>query len=118
MSEKIILGNLITMDESMPKAEACAIKDGIIVKVGTEAEARAAVSASAEVMDYSGKWVYPGFLEPHTHGMFAGYRAIGQADISNVIPVDYDVIADIIKKYMHSLKTQNICLYFECLILS
>ena len=100
MSEKIILGNIVTMDDSMPKAEACAIKDGIIVKVGTEAEARAAVSASAEVLDYKGQWVYPGFLEPHTHGMFAGYRAIGQADLSNVIPTDYDVIADIIKKYV------------------
>lgn len=100
MSEKIILGNIITVDENMPKAEAVAVKDGIIVKAGNEAEARAAVSSSAEVLDYSGQWVYPGFMDAHTHGMFAGLRAVGQADLSHVYPVDYDKYAEIIKQFI------------------
>ena len=100
MSEKIILGNIITMDDSMLHAEAAAIKDGIIVKVGTEAEARAAVSESAEVLDYKGQWIYPGFLEAHSHGMFAGYRAIGQADLSKVLPTNYDTYREIIKQFI------------------
>lgn len=101
MSEKIIIGNIITVDDSMPKAEAAAIRDGIIVKVGTREEAQAAVSDSAEVMDYTGKWIYPGFLDSHTHGMFAGFRAIGQADLSLVQPpIDLDEYRRIIKKFI------------------
>ena len=100
MAEKIILGNIITMDESVPRAEAVAIKDGVIVKVGTQAEARAAVSSSAEVMDYTGQWIYPGFIEAHSHGMLAGYRAIGQADLSVVFNTDYDKYREIIKQFI------------------
>lgn len=100
MSEKIILGNIITIDDSMPRAEAVAIRDGIIVKVGTEEEVRDAVSVSAEVMDYKGQWIYPGFLESHSHGVLAGYRAVGQADLSQIIPTDYDKYAEIIKKFI------------------
>lgn len=100
MSEKIILGNIITMDESTPKAEAVAIRDGIILKVGSEKEVRAAVSESAEVMDYSEQWVYPGFLESHSHGMLAGYRAVGQADLSPILLTDYEEYTRIIKKFV------------------
>ena len=100
MTEKIILGNIITMDDSMPHAEAAAIKDGIIVKVGTQVEVRAAVSESAEIMDYKGQWIYPGFLEAHSHGMLAGFRAIGQADLSQVFTTDFDKYREIIKQFI------------------
>lgn len=102
MMEKLILGNVITMDDSLPRADAIAVRDGIIVKVGTEAEARAAVSDAAEVIDYTGKWVYPGFLEPHTHGMLAGQRAVGQADLSKIIPADYEQYKQVIKEFIES----------------
>lgn len=100
MTEKIILGNVITMDGNLPKAEAVAVKDGKIVCVGSKEEARAAVSKDAEVLDYSGYYVYPGFLEPHTHGTLAGSRAIGQADLSMVFPTDYEEYKKIIIKFI------------------
>lgn len=102
-TEKIILGNVITMDENKPRAEAVAVKDGIIVAVGTEAEARAAVSDSAEVIDYKDQYIYPGFMDPHTHGITAGYRNIGQATIPqdmNKLEDKYDRMAELIKKYI------------------
>lgn len=99
-SEKIILGNIITMDENKPRAEAVAVRDGIIVAVGTEEEARAAVSESAQVMDYKGEYIYPGFMEAHAHGMFAGQRAIGQADLFPVRPTNYEKYTEIIKKFI------------------
>lgn len=102
MAEKIILGNIITLDDSMPRAKAVAVRDGIIVKVGSEAEARAAVSEAAEVLDYQGQWVYPGFMEPHTHGMLAGMRAIGQADLSKIIPADYDKYKQVIREFIEA----------------
>lgn len=98
--EKIILGNIITMDEAKPRAEAVAIKNGFIVAVGSEDEVRKSVSESAEVMDYKGQFVYPGFLESHTHGMLAGQRSIGQASLTGIIPADYDKYAEIMKKFI------------------
>lgn len=100
MAEKLILGNIITLDESMPRAEAVAVLDGIIVKVGSEAEARAAVSEAAEVIDYRGQWVYPGFLEPHSHGMLAGLRAIGQANLATVMPTNYEKYEQIMRQFI------------------
>lgn len=100
MTEKIILGNIITMDENLPRAEAVAIRDGIIVSVGSESEVRKSVSKSAEILDYKNQWIYPGFLESHTHGMLAGQRAIGQASLNGIIPTDYDKYAEVIKKFI------------------
>ena len=56
------------------KHGAVAIKDGLIALVGPTAEVRGQVTA-AEEMDASGKVVMPGFVDPHTHLVFAGDRA-------------------------------------------
>jgi len=53
---------------------AVAIKDGLIALVGPTAEVRRQVVAAKE-MDASGKVVMPGFVDPHTHLVFAGDRA-------------------------------------------
>ena len=54
------------------------------------------------MLDYGDNFIYPGFLESHCHGYFAGDRAIGQADLSGVVPTDYDkyreIIGDFIRK--------------------
>ena len=53
---------------------AVAIKDGLIALVGPTAEVRGQVVAIEEI-DASGKVVMPGFVDPHTHLVFAGDRA-------------------------------------------
>jgi len=53
---------------------AVAIAEGRIVAVGPSAEMRSQVSAKAE-MDASGRVVTPGFVDPHTHVVWAGDRA-------------------------------------------
>jgi len=53
---------------------AVAVKDGLVVLVGPTAEVRGQVTA-AEEMDASDKVVMPGFVDPHTHLVFAGDRA-------------------------------------------
>lgn len=52
---------------------AVAIKDGRFVRVGTNEEINAAYS-SDELIDAGGKVVCPGFIDPHTHVVFAGDR--------------------------------------------
>ena len=52
---------------------AVAVRDGVIAAVGRSAELRAAYSA-AKTVDASGKAVCPGFVDPHTHAVYAGDR--------------------------------------------
>lgn len=53
---------------------AVAVADGEIVAVGTTAELRPAYTAR-QTIDASGKVVCPGFVDPHTHVVYAGDRA-------------------------------------------
>ena len=53
---------------------AVAVKDGLVVLVGPTSEVRGQVTA-AEELNASGKVVMPGFVDPHTHLIFAGERA-------------------------------------------
>lgn len=82
-ADKIIIGNIITMDELNPVAEAMTVKDGIIQFVGSEKAARKFCNDSTVVMDYGGNYIYPGFLEAHAHGSGAGLRLAGQANLKD-----------------------------------
>jgi imidazolonepropionase len=53
---------------------AVAVRDGRIALVGRSAKVRSQVVAEEE-LDASGKVVMPGFVDPHTHLVFAGDRA-------------------------------------------
>jgi len=70
----LVLTNAVvaTMDESNPSAEAVAIKDGIILFVGSNDDAEAYIGDSTEVIDLEGKFVMPGFIESHAHFLGLG----------------------------------------------
>jgi imidazolonepropionase len=56
-----------------------AVNDGVIVAVGDSATLRAKYSA-AHTIDATGKVVCPGFVDPHTHVVYAGDR-IGEFEL-------------------------------------
>jgi imidazolonepropionase len=61
--------------ESIPGG-AIAVRDGRITAVGREAEVRSAHAGPAtEIIDGEGALALPGFVDPHTHLIFAGERA-------------------------------------------
>ena len=53
---------------------AVRVEDGVIRAVGTTREVTGEFTASDETFDASGRIVLPGFVDPHTHFVFAGYR--------------------------------------------
>src|ERR1017187_3000305 len=53
---------------------ALAARDGRILKVGTRAEIERELSSDAEIVDAGGRIVLPGFVDAHTHPVFAGNR--------------------------------------------
>lgn len=54
-------GNIYTMDDAIPKAEAVAVKDGIILRVGTNEEILELKTEDTELCDLKGKTMLPGF---------------------------------------------------------
>lgn len=62
-------------DVGLVTGGALAVADGVVVAAGPEAEVREAAGRTAEVVDAGGRVVLPGFVDPHTHLLFAGSRA-------------------------------------------
>lgn len=64
------LGNLGLIEDG-----ALALKDGRVLAAGTTADLRARFSAARE-LDCAGKVLCPGFVDPHTHLVWMGDRAV------------------------------------------
>ncbi len=100
MKQTIVLGNFITMDKKRPTAKAALVKDGVFAYIGSAEEAKKLADANAQILDYGENFIYPGFLESHSHGHLAGLRAIGQADLSGIAVADFDKYREIIKEFV------------------
>lgn len=50
------------------------VRDGLIERVGTSAEIERSTDASTTVVDAGGRVLLPGFVDAHTHPVFAGTR--------------------------------------------
>ncbi len=77
-AELIISGGPIhTADPERPAAEAVAIAEGRIVRVGTIAEVEAHATASTRRIALNGAALYPGFTDGHAH-----LRGIGEREMT------------------------------------
>ena len=73
-------GNILTMDPANPRAEAVAIDGERFVAVGTSADVRHGATARTRQVDLGGKTVVPGFIDAHTHPVYAGIRHLRWVD--------------------------------------
>ncbi len=64
-------GKIITLEKSLPDAEAVAINADTIFAVGTKAEIEKLIGDETEVIDLKGKLAIPGFIDSHAH--FTGF---------------------------------------------
>jgi hypothetical protein len=60
-------GNVITMDGRDSRAEAVAVKNGRILRVGANSDMADLAEAGWPVADLEGKTVLPGFIDTHQH---------------------------------------------------
>jgi len=60
-------GNVVTVDDTLPRTEAVAITGDRITAVGTAAEIFPYIGDQTEVIDLEGKTAIPGFIEGHGH---------------------------------------------------
>lgn len=72
MAELLITNGHVYGDGSWrPGVDSIAVRDGVIVGIGSHAELTGLVP-SAEVVDLEGAWVLPGFQDSHIHPVQAG----------------------------------------------
>lgn len=69
-------GDIVTMNDAHPNAEAIAIKDGKILLVGDRADIEKHKSNSTKMVDLDGKTLLPGFIDAHGHVFNAGLQAL------------------------------------------
>jgi predicted amidohydrolase YtcJ len=60
-------GKIVTVDAKFSTAEAVAIRDGRIVKVGSNRDVLALKTTATRVVDLGGKPVLPGLIDSHVH---------------------------------------------------
>ena len=75
-ADKIIYGNIYTVDKKQPKAEAAAIADGRFIYVGNETGAKAYIGESTQEVHYDGGIILPGLGEGHGHIAPGGTEAL------------------------------------------
>jgi hypothetical protein len=70
-------GNVITIEEDMPQAEAIAIQGDEILAVGSDTDILLLAGPNTQLIDLSGLTIIPGFVDTHTHlqgGGSAGHK--------------------------------------------
>lgn len=60
-------GEIITMDDQQPQADAVAISDGKIVALGEKSYCRDKLSKNPEEINLKGSCLLPGFIDTHIH---------------------------------------------------
>ncbi len=63
----LVNGNVLTIDPSLPRAQAFAVKHGRFIAIGDDATIRALVGSGTQVIDAAGMTVTPGFIDAHCH---------------------------------------------------
>lgn len=63
----LIHGRVVTLDDTVPEAQAVAVANGRIAAVGTDEEIEPWIGASTEVIDLEGRLTVPGLIEAHGH---------------------------------------------------
>ena len=76
-----------TLDPKRPRATAVAVRDGMILAVGDDAEVREHCDANSEVVDARGAAVVPGLVDAHQHP-FMGAEASQGVDLNGLATLE------------------------------
>ena len=82
-ADKIYIdGNVVTVNDAQPSAEAIATRNGLILAVGTTESIVALEGPDTEVISLSGNTLVPGFIDAHSHFSGVGTQSI----VANLLP--------------------------------
>jgi len=69
-------GPILTINDTLPRVEAVAVKDGIIIAAGSVADVLARQGDGTEVFNLDGRAMLPGFVDSHGHAVMGGLQAL------------------------------------------
>jgi hypothetical protein len=92
----VLNATVYTVDSSMPRAEAFAVKDSRFVFVGGSAEAKAFIGKSTRTLDAKQMTIVPGFIDCHNHA--EGETLLYEVMVGNPFEVEFVTIDSIIDK--------------------
>src|SRR5262245_40589990 len=100
-------GEVITVNDAQPSAEAVAVKDGKILAVGSRDDVMRYQGSSTEVVDLKGRTMVPGFVDGHSH--ICDYGALWEYPTLSPPPVgDVESIDDITVKMRRFIQEEKI----------
>ncbi len=73
----LLNGNLLTLDQSLPRAQALAAIGDRIVRVGTNQEIEPLIGEHTQVINLEGQLTVPGLIDGHGHYMGLGESLMG-----------------------------------------
>ncbi len=92
-ADRVFFGDVLTLDEEHPGAEAVAVRDGLILARGTRHEIEPLVGPDTVVTELGTATLMPGFVEAHGHplteAIFLGPDVV---DIRPVVAPDADEV--------------------------
>jgi len=80
----VVNGDIYTVDDVVPHAEAFAIENGKFIAVGDNDEIRALADNATRVIDAGGNTVTPGFIDSHSH-MSGNAPVVAGVDLAYVV---------------------------------
>ncbi|RJG13897.1 amidohydrolase [Pseudomonas cavernicola] len=80
-------GKVFTAEPGQPLAQAVAVENGKILKVGSDAEVKALADADTQRIDLAGKVLMPGMIDTHSHPVIAAYDSMGSNLYDTVKPL-------------------------------
>ncbi|MFI9505659.1 amidohydrolase [Nocardia sp. NPDC052566] len=84
-------GEIVTVDDARPSAEAVAVRGGRIAAVGDLADVLAQAGADTRLVNLRGRTLLPGFVDAHSHLSLIGF----QAGAANLLPAPDGAVGDL-----------------------
>jgi predicted amidohydrolase YtcJ len=83
----LVNGQLITVDPKDSVAQALAIRQGKIIRVGTDREVRRLIGLKTSVIDLHGRAATPGLIDAHAHVLNSGLVELFEIDLSHAASI-------------------------------
>lgn len=93
----------VDLQGRVTRGEAVAVKEGTILAAGTNADIKAYVEESTEIIDCSGKTVLPGMCDAHCHPSISA-SAYSGCDLFGIYLQEGQTAEDMVSAYMERLK--------------
>ncbi len=101
-------GDIVTVNDAQPTAEAVAVKDGRILAVGSRADVEGAHKGqTTNVVDLAGRTLVPGLFDSHVHVAQLGTQAVG-ANLLASPDGDANTVDDVVRKLQEFAKGSDV----------